>query len=149
MSTTWDDQKIHELVRLWLTTSIGQLARRLRKSRSAISGKVGRLIEQGRIERGVRKHYEVPPVRTTPPRRARQLGTIPQLKSAPAKPPPPPPSIVSTVLSMKPCQLIDLDRSRCCWPLGELRAVAVQFCGGVTAPGKRYCAHHVRMAARD
>jgi hypothetical protein len=47
---------------------------------------------------------------------------------------------------MRPCGLIELDDSRCPWPLGEMHQVATLFGGGVSVPGRRYCGHHLRRA---
>ena len=59
------------------------------------------------------------------------------LKSAP---------VVDDALDMRPCSLLELDDSRCRWPLGEAEAVATMFCGGDAVPGRRYCPHHLRRA---
>jgi GcrA cell cycle regulator len=47
---------------------------------------------------------------------------------------------------MRPCSLLELDDSRCHWPLGDAEAVATMFCGGDAVPGRRYCPHHLRRA---
>jgi GcrA cell cycle regulator len=46
---------------------------------------------------------------------------------------------------MRVCSILELDATRCHWPLGKLHEVAVQFCGGNAAPGRRYCLHHLRI----
>jgi hypothetical protein len=55
-------------------------------------------------------------------------------KIMPLKPPP----------AMRPCSILELDATRCHWPLGGFHNVAAQFCGGTPAPGHRYCPHHLR-----
>ena len=49
-------------------------------------------------------------------------------------------------LNMRPCSILELDRTRCHWPLGGLHDAATRFCGGTPAPGQRYCPHHLRLA---
>jgi len=53
-----------------------------------------------------------------------------------------PPSPTDDAVAMRPCAILELDDSRCHWPLGEMHRVATQFCGGAATPGRRYCAHH-------
>jgi hypothetical protein len=48
-------------------------------------------------------------------------------------------------LNTAPCPLLELDDSRCHWPLGEVHKVAVLFCGAVS-DGWPYCAHHTQLA---
>jgi hypothetical protein len=49
-------------------------------------------------------------------------------------------------LNMRPCSILELDATRCHWPLGGMHDAATQFCGGTPAPGHRYCPHHLRVA---
>jgi len=58
-----------------------------------------------------------------------------------AKPPPPP-----SLNDAMPCSILELDQTRCHWPLGKLNAIATEFCGGVPAAGQSYCPHHLRMS---
>ena len=142
MSTTWSDEETRELVRLWPTTSAQQIAKRLQRPLGAITAKLSRLRRDGVLPPGgFVKHFEVNPTRTRPQPVARQLGDIPQLKSAPAR-------TVDDRLAMQPCRIGELNDSRCHWPLGDIDAIATMFCGGVAVPGRRYCAHHLKRAAR-
>ena len=49
-------------------------------------------------------------------------------------------------LNMRPCSILELDATRCHWPLGGFHDAAMQFCGGAPMPGRRYCAYHLRLA---
>jgi hypothetical protein len=56
------------------------------------------------------------------------------------------PTQVDASLARQPCSILELDQTRCHWPLGDIEAVAVLFCGGVAVPGRCYCAHHLWIA---
>ena len=49
-------------------------------------------------------------------------------------------------LNMQPCSILELDATRCHWPLGGFEKPATEFCGGSPAAGHRYCPHHLRLA---
>jgi GcrA cell cycle regulator len=94
-----------------------------------VCAKAGRMRREG-VPLPAGKFFDINPR----PRRTR-----PKRKIAP-----PPP--VDDSLAMNPCSIIELDRSRCHWPLGGLHDTAAQFCGGAAASGHRYCRHHLRIA---
>ncbi|WP_442895736.1 GcrA family cell cycle regulator [Bradyrhizobium sp. AZCC 2262] len=48
---------------------------------------------------------------------------------------------------MRPCSLLEFDKARCHWPLGDVNEVATEFCCGAPARGHRYCRHHMRNGA--
>ena len=48
-----------------------------------------------------------------------------------------PPPQVDDSLAMQSCSILELDQTRCHWPLGEVNAIATEFCGGATVPGRR------------
>ena len=127
----WTETEIRELITLWPTTSASQIARQLQRPRAAIAGKVKRLRQEGALPRDMIKHFEVKPVQARPPRRTPVTA---------AKPAP----LDGTV----PCSIIELDDSRCRWPLGEVHRVATWFCGGAAVTNGPYCTHHLRMARR-
>ena len=127
----WTDDEIRELVRLWPTNSAKQIARHLQRPRSSVSGKAKRLNLDG-----AQKHFEINP---------RQPCARPPKMIVPPSPPPRPPPPDDGVLAMQPCSLAELDDTRCKWPLGDIEAVAVLFCGGVAVKGKQYCLYHLRI----
>ena len=132
--STWTDEEIRELISLWPTHSAMQIAKRLHRPRSAICGKATRLHANGVLpDTGGVKHFEIKP-RTAQARRARAKPRI--------MPPPPSPPVDDS-LAMRPCSILELDRTRCHWPLGGFHDVAVQFCGGAAALGHRYCRYHL------
>ena len=74
------------------------------------------------------------------PRRRRTRAHLPQIRIML------PPPQVDGSLAMQSCSILELDQTRCHWPLGEVNAIATEFCGGAAVPGRRYCPHHLRMA---
>jgi GcrA cell cycle regulator len=125
----WTETEIRELITLWPTTSASQIARQLQRPRAAIAGKVKRLRDEGVLPRDAINHCEA--------------------QAGPKRSPPvtlrPAPALDGTV----PCSILELDDSRCRWPLGEMHEVAVLFCGGVVETDGPYCAHHLWMARGD
>ena len=128
----WTDEELRELVTLWPTSTAAQIAYRLRRPRAAVCGKVQRLLREGLLESKNAKH---PNSRKRRPRRA----SPPQVRIMP-------PPQVDDSLAMQPCSILELDQTRCHWPLGDIEAVAVLFCGGVAVPGRCCCAHHLWIA---
>lgn len=49
-------------------------------------------------------------------------------------------------LNMVPCLIVELDHTRCHWPLGNINEVATLFCGAAAADGWPYCVHHTQLA---
>ena len=136
---TWTESEVRELVTLWPMASASQIARRLHRPRAAICGKIGRLRQDGLLPYGAEKHLEVKPQpdrHERPPRATAEL-TIRLQK-------PLQPNLVS--VQMRPCSILELDDSRCHWPLGEVHKVAALFCGGVAETDCPYCTHHLQMA---
>jgi len=134
----WTDEEIGTLVNLWQTHSAEQIARRMHRPRSAICAMACRLRSKGVLPRDRAKH-RADDLRKHPlPRR----GQPPRTQALPPKPP----AEVSGVIEMRPCPLLELDDSRCHWPLGEPLERAVLFCGAAVQPtGRCYCAHHMRL----
>ena len=128
----WTDEELRELVTLWPTSTAAQIAYRLRRPRAAVCGKVQRLLREGLLE-GKNAKHPVPQKRRTRARPPRTRITLL-------------PPQVDDRLAMQPCSILELDATRCHWPLGEVDAVATEFCGDPPAPGHRYCPRHLRMA---
>jgi GcrA cell cycle regulator len=125
----WTETETRELIVLWPTASASQIARQLQRPRSAIIGKVKRLRDEGVLPTETVKRFDSVSVQARPKR-------SPPVTLGPA------PALDGTV----PCSILDLDDSRCRWPLGEMHEVAVLFCGGVAKTDCPYCAHHLWMA---
>jgi hypothetical protein len=142
--STWTDAETTELVTLWPTSSARQIAAQLKRSRAAVSRKAQRLALDGVLPRCGAKHFTVPPVQRRPGRgnnlgvRHREVQSTQDLAGAvPPK---------SDRLDMRPCAFAELDDGRCHWPIDSGSRITTVFCGGVTALGRRYCGHHLRMA---
>jgi hypothetical protein len=138
--STWTDEETRQLVILWSTSSAAQVARYLQRSRAAVCRKAQRLRLDGvALPRGdVAKHFEVPPRKPRPPRARPKPRMI--------LPPPPPPLPVDDSLAMQPCSLLELDHTRCHWPLGPVNETTTLFCGGATVPGRSYCRFHMQTS---
>ena len=105
-----------------------------------MAGKVKRLRQEGALPPRADKHFDVKPVQARPPRPSPET-LVTATKRAPI--------LNGTVpgLEVPPCSILELDDSRCRWPLGEVHNGAVWFCGDSAAPGHCYCAHHLRRAS--
>ena len=90
------------------------------------------LLKEGVLEGKNAKHPN--------PRKRRTRAQPPQIRIMQ------PPPQGDDSLAMQSCSILELDQTRCHWPLGEVNAIATEFCGGATVPGHRYCTHHLRMA---
>jgi GcrA cell cycle regulator len=130
----WTDEEIRELFSLWPVASATQIADHLHRSRSAVCRRAARLRHQGELSSDAEKHFAVTP---------RPGARLVVRRIIPAKPPPQ----LDDRLDVRPCTLLELDETRCHWPLGDIYAVSTMFCGGVAVPGRRYCAHHRRLAS--
>ena len=125
----WTDEETLELITLWPTSSASQIAKQLQRPRGAVAGKVKRLREEGVLPAEEIKHYAAVPVQAQPKR-------SPPVTARPAH----------ALDGTEPCSILELDDSRCHWPLGGMHEVAVLFCGGVAVADCPYCAHHLRTA---
>ena len=62
----WTDEELRELVTLWPTNSASQIAKRLRRQRSAIRSKAERLREEGLLPQHPPQHLDVNPPKRRP-----------------------------------------------------------------------------------
>ena len=134
--STWTSSETDTLIRLWPVSSARQIASTLQRSRSAVSRKAQRLCLDGVLPRCGAKHFTVPPVQARPGRT--------RSKATATKPTPPP--AIDDSLAVRPCAFAELDDGRCHWPIDSGSRITTVFCGGATAPGRRYCGHHLQMA---
>ena len=139
----WTDEEIRELITLWPTSSASQIASQLHRPRNAVVGKVKRLRQEGTLPRDAIKHFAVKPARRRPKRDRAAWGGFQHGDENVG-----PTDAFAIPLSMQPCSIIELDDSRCRWPLGEVHRVATWFCGGAAVTDGPYCTHHLRMARR-
>ncbi len=54
----WTDEELRELVTLWPTNSASQIAKRLRRQRSAIRSKAERLRQEGLLPHNPPQHFD-------------------------------------------------------------------------------------------
>jgi GcrA cell cycle regulator len=153
MTNFWSAEEIDTLMTGWPTKSARQIADALSaRTREAVIGKANRLRRKGLLQCGKGKHFEVMPW----PERQHPVRSKGERGSAVAKPklarPTPmitaPPAFNGETppLCMRPCSLLDLDKHRCRWPLGDVGVMATEFCGGQALDGLPYCAHHCGRA---
>ena len=114
-------QEISLLTGFGPNASLGQISRRLNRSRASVCGKAMRLRRRDLLPAGVEKHLEVNPVQTRP-RCAATMGT----PIMPAKPTPPVDATVPPP-EMRRCSLLELDNGQCRWPLGDVHQAVAQF----------------------
>jgi len=140
--STWTDEETRKLVDLWPVASAAQIAKRLQRPRWSVCAKAQRLRRDGVLPPGGEKCFEQNPwpVRAKPEAIAARKPAAPLLHDAA--------NLAMQPLAMRPRSILELDKTRCRWPLGNIHAVAVEYCGGATLPGKRYCPHHLWLAAR-
>jgi GcrA cell cycle regulator len=146
----WDHEKQHFVQELWPTHSASAISEevgsRFREpcNRNMVMGIVHRLQKNGLEKKGAGTLPKVNTRSTRAPPREKKVRTMPT--------PPPAPSFKPKnypawdALNTAPCLIVELDDSRCHWPLGNVNEVATLFCGAVAADGWPYCAHHTRMA---
>ncbi len=150
----WTDERVEHLKKLWNDgLSASQIAVELGGiTRNAVIGKVHRLGLSGRAKS---------PASTVPrqrkPRASAALMRVarPALRgnTALARLPSyevehePEPEISAEIVPMgQRCSLLELNDSKCRWPIGDPGAPDFAFCGGKTAEGMPYCTYHARIA---
>lgn len=145
---TWTPERVEQL-RSCLVTGLtcSQIAAEIGVSRNAVIGKIHRLgLSPGRPPGGSARPC---PPRARHPRAASQRRLL-RLMWSDGGPTANPAVAPAPVDSARPCSLLDLDRGKCRWPLGEPAGGAGDFvfCGNAAIDGFSYCAGHARMAYR-
>jgi GcrA cell cycle regulator len=59
------------------------------------------------------------------------------------------PKYSQTTLNMREHPLLSLEEGCCHWPLGNPGEAGFRFCGDKVVPQRSYCAHHLRIGARQ
>lgn len=71
----------------------------------------------------------------------------PELRPKPRPEPTPVLELLDFIIPVEQrCSLLDLDDTRCRWPVGEPGQADFFFCGGKPVPERPYCSHHCRLA---
>jgi GcrA cell cycle regulator len=148
LSATWTTERL-ELLKSHFAAGLTcrQIAADIGVSRNAVIGKLSRLnLTRGRGGGAERSDPPKDRART----RARRAGPREQYRMLVATFADVESPIVSEVLdNSKQCSLLDLDDSRCRWPIDTPDPSQVCFCGNSPIKGLPYCPGHSRMAYRS
>jgi GcrA cell cycle regulator len=149
---TWTDERVESLKKLWGDgLSASQIAAELGGiTRNAVIGKVHRLGLSGRAKS---------PSSTAPrPRKPRAAGNMmrlarPAMRGNTALAPmyetdaDPEPAPTENIIPIgQRCTLLELNESKCRWPIGDPGSTEFYFCGGAPVDGLPYCTYHSRVA---
>lgn len=155
LPSIWTDTRIAELTRMWefeamsaaqIARALGCFAHCVDGGRSAVIGKVHRLDLKPRTS-PIRKVE----TRSTKGQPRRRYGIPKFLPNRAAKPKEKPVTAVSPVpeisipLSQR-CSLLELDKTKCHWPIGDPGAPDFRFCGGMAVDREPYCRGHMQIA---
>jgi GcrA cell cycle regulator len=145
----WNEEQSQLVKDLWPTHSASLIAQKMANhcdepiTRNSVMGKAYRLhLTQNGNSKGAGR-MPLTSLRGAKPPKPREKFV--RIRPPPAPAPKPCPASDSP-LSAWPCTIIELDNTRCHWPLGPIDEVAVLFCGGEAAEGFPYCPHHIRIA---
>ena len=148
----WTDERVELLKKLWTDgLSASQIAAELGGiTRNAVIGKVHRLGLSGRAKS---------PSSTAPrPRKPRASGhmmrlTRPSMRGNTALAPmyetdvEAEPELIENIIPLgQRCTLLELNESKCRWPIGDPGTAEFFFCGGAPLDGAPYCGYHSRVA---
>lgn len=165
----WTEQRVELLKKLWSDgLSASQIAGELGGvTRNAVIGKVHRLGLSGRAKSpaaggggsgGGQTAARAPRKPTTTPARAPGGGQGGMTRGANALQPVFAPQAEAEVqVETRPSEdvvipfservtIMDLREYMCRWPMGDPTTAEFRFCGGRSATGLPYCAHHARIA---
>ena len=147
----WTDPRVELLKKLWTEgLSASQIAAELGGiTRNAVIGKVHRLGLSGRAKS---------PSSSAPrPRKPRAPGMMrlsrPSMRGNTALAPmyeadlEPEPELIENISPIgQRCSLLELNDSKCRWPIGDPGSAEFFFCGGAPVEGLPYCNYHSRVA---
>ena len=147
----WTDERVELLKKLWTEgLSASQIAAELGGiTRNAVIGKVHRLGLSGRAKS--------PSSAAPRPRKPRAPGMMrlsrPSMRGNTALAPmyeadlEPEPELIENIIPIgQRCSLLELNDSKCRWPIGDPGSAEFFFCGGAPVEGLPYCNYHSRVA---
>jgi GcrA cell cycle regulator len=146
----WSAEETDLLLAMWRESySEGEIARTLNRTRCSIGGKLQRERTKGHIGFAhIEKKLPLKWGRTASGKRRKKSY---QRKPKPMAPPPP--DGTTTIvhsrqprLHSQPCSLLELDSTRCRFPIGDPREADFHFCGGLTLEASVYCPYHMRLS---
>jgi GcrA cell cycle regulator len=150
----WTDDRVELLKKLWSDgLSASQIAGELGGiSRNSVIGKVHRLGLSGRAkspsgsvprQRKPRAHAHMIRMARPGVRGNNALAPM-QVYETEAEPEP---ALIDNIIPISQrCSLLELNDSKCRWPIGDPSAADFFFCGGKTIEGLPYCGYHSRVA---
>lgn len=150
----WTDERVELLKKLWNEgLSASQIAAELGGiTRNAVIGKVHRLGLSGRakspasaVPRPRKPRASAALLRVARPT-LRGNTALARLPSYEVEYEPEPESSAAIVPLGQRCTLLELNESKCRWPIGDPGAPDFFFCGGKAVEGSPYCGHHSRIA---
>jgi GcrA cell cycle regulator len=151
----WTEERVEQLKKLWADgLSASQIAAELGGiTRNAVIGKVHRLGLSGRAKApssGIPR-----PRKTRPPHMLRAARPSLRGNTALARhaalayelaPEAEPEPIENIIPIGQRCSLLELNDSKCRWPIGDPGSPDFFFCGGKPVGELPYCAYHARIA---
>jgi GcrA cell cycle regulator len=150
----WTDERVELLKKLWSDgLSASRIAAELGGiSRNSVIGKVHRLGLSGRAkspsasmprQRKPRSHGPI--MRVARPS-IRGNTALAQLHSYEPELEPEPELIDNIIPIGQRCSILELNESKCRWPIGDPSTPDFFFCGGKPIEGFPYCGYHSRIA---
>ena len=148
---TWTTERV-ELLRHHVVAGLtcSQIAAEIGVTRNAVIGKVHRLGLSGRAKS--------PSSAAPRPRKPRSSGHMmrlarPSMRGNTALAPmyeadlEPEPELIENIIPIgQRCSLLELNESKCRWPIGDPGTAEFFFCGGTPVEGLPYCNYHSRVA---
>jgi GcrA cell cycle regulator len=142
----WTPEKLAQLERLWREYSASEVARIMGTTRNSVCGAIYRM------QRATKVAVERLPARVALARQKPKLKPKPISAKQAMGPPPNRPKFSTPPVRnrniMCPCQLTELERENCRWPIGDPLKAEFYFCGAVMVPDAKYpyCPTHLRQA---
>jgi GcrA cell cycle regulator len=150
---SWTDERVEHLKKLWTDgLSASQIAAELGGiTRNAVIGKVHRLGLSGRAKApsstAPRQRKQRPAGHVFRTMRAATRGNTALAQALPAYELEPEPEPVENIIPLgQRCTILELNDSKCHWPIGDPGQSDFFFCGGKTMGGLPYCGYHARVA---
>jgi GcrA cell cycle regulator len=141
---TWTTERIEQLRHCVVTgLTCSQIAAEIGVTRNAVIGKIHRLGLSPARPPGGSARACATHARKNPRRRLLRLlaAEAPSIVVDEA-------TAAAPIESAQRCSLLDIDHSRCHWPLGDPHDTDFAMCGNAAIKGFSYCPGHARMAYR-